>query len=177
MQINIFQKNQNQKAKNFREGTKMKKTVVAIILGILLIGAFGAAAVNAVASDDAKANYGHGFGHMHRWAARYTGSENRAGNFTSCPYFNSAGNVELKVGTIDEALKIARAEIDNGVSQEDIYQMGRWWIVSYEDDDGVSSQARIDAVTGEVFTGNSVPAGQQVRGMCGRGPGFCRGNG
>jgi hypothetical protein len=155
----------------------MKKTVMTVVLGMLLIGVFGAAAVSAVASDDVNTNYGHGFGHMHRWTARYTDSGYIAGNFTSCPYFNSNGDVELKVGTVDEALKIARAEIDDNVSKEDISQMGRWWIVSYKDDEGVSSQARIDAVTGEVFTGYSVPAGPQGRGMCGRGPGFCRANG
>lgn len=152
----------------------MKKTIIAVLLGILLIGAFGAAVVSAVTSDDARANYGYGFGPMHRWAARYTDSGYRAGNFSSCPYFNSTGTVELKVGTIDEALEIARAEIDDNISEEDIYQIGRWWIVSYEDENGTSSQARIDAVTGEVFTGYSVPAGPQAGGMCGRGSGFCR---
>ena len=152
----------------------MRKRAIAVVLGILLIGAFGAAAVSAVASDDANANYGYGFGHMHRWAAGYTDSGYRACNYSYCPYFNSTGDVELKVGTIDEALKIARAEIDDGVSEDNISQMRRWWIVSYEGDDGVMTQARIDAVTGEVFTGYSVPARQSMGGMYGRGSGFCR---
>ncbi|KKH46880.1 PepSY domain-containing protein [Methanosarcina sp. 1.H.A.2.2] len=151
----------------------MKKSIIAILLAALLIGTFGAAVVSAVASDDTRANYGSGF--MHRGAARYTGSG--AGNFASCPYYNADETVELEVETIDEAFEIAKAEIDDGVSKDDIYQMNRWWIVSYEDEDGVYTQARIDAVTGDVFTGYDVPAGCQTGGRFARGSGYCMGYG
>lgn len=149
---------------------KMKKSIIAILLATLLIGTFGAAVVSAVASDDTGANYGPGF--MHRWAARSTDSG--AGNFASCPYYNADEPVELKVKTIDKALEIAKADIDDGVSEKDIYQMNRWWVVSYESEDGVYTQARIDAVTGEVYTGYDVPAGRQTGGRFARGSGFCR---
>ncbi|MGB9130991.1 MAG: hypothetical protein WCB90_00010 [Methanosarcina sp.] len=153
---------------------KMKKTIIAVLM-VLIIGAFGAAVVSAVASDDAKANYARcGFGQMNKWAASSTDSGSRAGSFSSCPYFNSKETVELKVETIDKALGIARAEIDDNISKEEISQMGRWWIVSYEDKYGVSSQARIDAVTGEVFTGYSAPGGPQAGGRRACGSGFCR---
>jgi len=148
----------------------MKKSIIAILLATLLIGTFGAAVVSAVASDDTGTTYGSGF--MHRWAARSTASG--AGNFASCPYYNADGTVELKVKTIDEAFEIAKAEIDDGVSKDAIYQMNRWWIVPYEDEDGVYTQARIDAVTGEVYTGYNVPAGLQTGGRFARGSGFCR---
>lgn len=85
---------------------KMRKAIIAILLGILLIGASGAAVVSAVASDNAGANYG--FGSMHRWAARYTDSGSREENFSYCPYFNSSKTAELEVETADEALEIAR---------------------------------------------------------------------
>lgn len=153
----------------------MRKSITAILLAILLIGTFGAAAASAIASDDAKANYGSGY--MHRWAARYTDSGYCAGNFSYCPYYNADETVELEVETIDEAFEIARAEIDDGVSKDDIYQMGRWWIVYYEDKDGVNTQARIDAVTGDVFTGYGVPAGDQACGRYDRGSGHGRGQG
>ena len=84
----------------------MKKTIIAILLGILLIGAFGAAVVSAVASDDAGANYG--FGLMNRWAARYTDSGCVEAIYSYCPYYNSSETVELKVKTVDEALEIAK---------------------------------------------------------------------
>ena len=48
----------------------------------------------------------------------------------------------------------------------------RWWIVSYEDEEGVYKQARIDAVTGEVYTGYDVPARYQTGGRFARGAGF-----
>ena len=153
----------------------MKKSITAILLGLLLLGTFGAAVVSAVASDDARVNYGSGY--MHRWAARYTGSGCGTGDFSCCPYYNADETVELEVETIDEAFEITRAEIDDGVSRDDIYQMGRWWIVNYEDEDGVYTQARIDAVTGDVFTGYSVPAGAQTCGRNGRGSGYACGQG
>lgn len=151
----------------------MKKSIAAIILATLLIGAFGAAVASAVASDDTGVNYGSGF--MHRWAARYT--DPGTGNYASCPYYDADGTAELKVKTIDEAFEIAKTEIDEDVSKDDIYQMNRWWIVYYEDENGADTQARIDAVTGEVFTGYDVPAGCQAGTGYGRGSGYARGSG
>lgn len=150
----------------------MKKAIIAILLGILFIGASGAMVVSAVASDNAGANYG--FGSMHRLAARHIGSGSHYGNFSDCPYFNSSSTAELKVKTVDEALEIARTEINSNVSKEDISQMRRWWIVSYQDEEGVYKQARIDAVSGEVFTDYHVCTGAQAGSRYGRGQGYCR---
>ncbi|AKB75262.1 hypothetical protein MSLAZ_2001 [Methanosarcina lacustris Z-7289] len=151
----------------------MKKSIIAILLATLLIGTFGAVVVSAVASDDTRANYGSGF--MHRWAARH--ADSGAGNFAACPYYNADEPVELKVKTVDEAFKIAKEDIDAGVSEDNIYQMNRWWIVSYKDKDGAYTQARIDAVTGEVLTGYDFPAGAQTNGRFARGSGNARGHG
>lgn len=153
----------------------MKKTITAVLLGILLIGAFGAVVASAVTPNDTRANYGPGF--MHRWTARYADPGDGAGNFPYCPYYNADGTVELEVETIDEAFEIARAEIDADASRDDIYLMGRWWIVYYEDEDGAYTQARIDAVTGEVFTGYGTSAGPQAGVRYGRGHGYARGFG
>lgn len=153
----------------------MKKGIIAIILATLLIGAFGAAVASAVASNDTGATYGPGF--MHRLAVRYTDSGYGAGNYASCPYYSADGTVELEVKTIDEALEIAKAEIDEAITEDDIYQMNRWWIVSYEDEDGAYTQARIDSVTGEVYTGYDVPEWCQTGGRFARGSGYGRGSG
>ena len=153
----------------------MKKTITAILLGLLLIGAFGAIVVSAVAPNDTGTGYGSGS--MHRWAARYTDSGSGSGNRPYCPYYSTDETVELEVETLDEAFEIAKSEIDDSVSRDDIYQMGRWWIVYYEDEDGADTQARIDAVTGEVFTGYDVPAGCQAGARYGRGSGYSRGSG
>lgn len=151
----------------------MKKITTAIILGILLVGAFGAIVISAAAQNDTRTGYGPG--HMHRWAARYTDSG--TGNYASCPYYDADGTAELKVKTVDEAFEIAKAEIDEDVSKDDIYQMNRWWIVYYEGEDGAYTQARIDAVTGEVYTGYDIPAGCQAGAGYGRGSGYARGPG
>ncbi|MDQ1254404.1 MAG: hypothetical protein QG646_3645 [Euryarchaeota archaeon] len=153
----------------------MKKTIIPILLGILLIGAFGAAAVSAAASDGAGINNGNSAGPMHRWAARNTDSGCCGGNFSNCPYFNASTTSEFKVKTIDDAYEIARKEIDSSVSKENINQVGRWWIISYKDKNGTSSQARINAVTGQVFTGYS-PTGSQTCGLHAHGFGRCRAN-
>lgn len=153
----------------------MKKTITAILLGLLLIGAFGAIVVSAVAPDDTGTKYGSG--PMQRWAAGCTGSGYCTGDFSYCPYYGTDENVELEVETLDEAFEIAKSEIDDSVSRDDIYQMGRWWIVYYEGEDGVDTQARIDAVTGEVFTGYDVPAGCQAGARYGSGSGYARGSG
>ena len=160
----------------------MKKKIVAAFLGVLLIGILGTAVVSAVTADDAKANSGWGSGCRNGWGARNMGSAYCAGACPSCPYLNSGETMELKIETVGEALDIARSKIDKDISEEDISQMGRWWLVTYKNESGVSSQARIDAVTGEVFTftADSLPAGSCGRGMCGQGCGrgsrFCRAN-
>ncbi|MCQ1536648.1 hypothetical protein FTO70_13410 [Methanosarcina sp. KYL-1] len=160
------------------------KKIIAILLGALLIGTLGAAVVNAVASDDA--GTGYGYGHMRMWAARNGGAGYGAGYGPGygpgncpvydsyCPYASTDETVELEVETADEAFEIAKKKIDSGVSEDDIYQMGRWWVVFYENEDGVYKQARIDAVTGDVFTDYNVPAEPQAGGRYARGTGYCR---
>jgi hypothetical protein len=150
----------------------MKKAIIAILLGILLVGASGAAVVSAVTSDNAGTNYGSV---PHRWAARCMGLGPCAGNFSSCPYLNSDKPVEVEVETSDEAREIARKEIDSKISKDDISQMRRWWIVTYQDEDGVYNQARIDAISGEVFTDYPICAGAQAGERHCRGQGYCRG--
>lgn len=152
----------------------MKKTIIAIFLGMLLIGTFGAIVVSAATSNDLKTNYGYCSGLMQRWADRCIGSGYYEGNSPYCSYFDSNKNAEFKVKTIDEAFEIAKVKIDNDISKENIYQMGCWWIVSYKDKNGLSSQARINTVTGEAFTGYSVPSGSQTYGMQTHDFGCCR---
>ncbi|WP_370575983.1 hypothetical protein [Methanomethylovorans sp.] len=52
--------------------------------------------------------------------------------------------------TVEEDLKIAKGGISADVTESDIYQMGRWWIVSYTVD-GTAKQRRIDAYTRKVI--------------------------
>jgi hypothetical protein len=168
----VYSQLQYNKKNNRYKGAEMKKAIIATLLGILLIGASGVAVVNAVASDNAGTNYG--FGPMNRWAAKYTNSSSSDGNFSYCPYFNSNGTSELKVKTADEALEIAKKEINTKVSIEDISQMRRWWIVAYQNEDGAYRQARIDAFSGQVFTNFPVCTGTQTGSRRGMDQGYCR---
>lgn len=160
----------------------MKKTMVVLLLSALVIGTFGAGAVSA-AVNNTQTNNGF-FGPMKMWAARNGGyggqgygpgygPEYCTGYGSYGPYAGTGEPVELEVETVDEAFEIAKDEIDAGVSKDDIYQMGRWWVVYYEDEDGAYKQARIDAVTGDVFTDYTVPAEPQTGGRYARGPGYC----
>jgi hypothetical protein len=162
----------------------MKKRGAIVLLGILLIGIFGAVIVSA-ATSNGSTNYGFGF--MNNWRGR--NPENNScpgycpgyskGNNSYCPCISSNQSIELKVKNADEAYETARSKIDGNVSKDNIYQMGRWWVVPYQDKNGTSSQARIDAVTGEIFTGypdSAERCGIYSHGHC-QGFGRCRGYG
>lgn len=80
----------------------MRKTITAVLLGILLIGTLGAAVVSAVASDDAKAN--NGFGQMHQWCGKYMSSSNFYSNENGsmhrwCGEYMNSGNFKLNGST------------------------------------------------------------------------------
>ncbi len=106
-----------------------------------------------------------------------------AGGFCNCGagwngnapgYCATYANQEPTVKTVAEALAITKTEISDDVTENDIYQMGRWWIVPYTGDDGTAKQGRIDAYTGEVipdfFTSQYAPS--QYRQGMGRGYGM-----
>lgn len=123
------------------------KRIIVIFLAVFLIGIAGTGVISAARNGSAGSGYG----------ADYCPSYN-----FYCPC-TSVDGPELEVETIDEALEIAKDKIDSEISEDAISQIGRWWIVTYEDADGVSRQARIDAVTGDVFT-YTVSAGFQTGG-------------
>ncbi len=66
-------------------------------------------------------------------------------------YCAAYADQELKVKTVDEALVIAKEDISVAVTEDDIYQMGRWWVVYYTVDD-TARQGRIDAYSGDVYS-------------------------
>ncbi|WP_321419944.1 PepSY domain-containing protein [uncultured Methanomethylovorans sp.] len=96
------------------------------------------------------------------------------GNGYGTGYCAAYANQEPTVKTVEEALTIAQDKISVNVTENDIYQMGRWWIVSYTVD-GTAKQGRIDTYTGEVipdfFASQYATSGQYRQGM-GRGYGM-----
>lgn len=153
-------------------------TIIALLLSALVLGTFGAGVVSAETNDSQTqtnngwygwmANhmgFGNGYGMMgngYGWMADHMGFNNGYGMMgngygmmgnggyapTASGYDTNAQ--EVTVQTVEDALEIAQDQIDGEVSKNNIYQMGRWWVVYYTDDNGTIEQIHIDAFTGEV---------------------------
>ncbi|MBP2030796.1 hypothetical protein J2755_001744 [Methanohalophilus levihalophilus] len=82
-------------------------------------------------------------------------SSGYCGNYgTNSAYYDNyaSGNETL---SMDDALEIFETEVGIDIQPENIYQMGKWWVVYYANDDGVVIQSYIDAFTGDVLDGTS----------------------
>ncbi|WP_300607113.1 hypothetical protein [Methanohalophilus sp.] len=115
----------------------MKKTANLLLAGAVLLAGAGMVALT-LQTQDVQAAYGYGVG----WGV--------------CPGYGAgynqgySTNSDLNVESVDDAHDIAKDKINPDVIEENIYQMGRWWVVYYTNDDGVVTQSYIDAFTGEV---------------------------
>lgn len=134
----------------------MKKTIMTLMVGALLIAGAGAGIVSAQ-TDETQPGYGW-YGPMHSWMADHMrgfgygmGSEYCDGPGYGASYAYPAYDSQITIETVDDALEVAKEQIDSDVSENNIYQMGRWWVVYYTDDDGTIKESRIDAFTGEVI--------------------------
>jgi len=120
----------------------MRKTANMLLVGAVLLAGAGMVALT-LQTDEVQAAYG--YGPMSGWAG--------------CPGYNQAAvyatSPDVSVESVDDALEIAKEQIDSNVKEENIYQMGRWWVVYYTDDDGVVMQSYIDAFTGDVVDDTS----------------------
>ncbi len=171
-----------------KEGVKMKKITAILLAGMLIAVTAG---VGIVAAANGQAGNPGFVGSMHQWAASRMGQygDGNWAGYAGCPFFGTnAGNVsgnntvELEVATAEEAVSVAEAQTGQDISEDNVYQMGRWWVFSYADEEGIIKQGRIDAYTGEViedFYANSSYQGQYPqngRGMMrggGYGGGYC----
>lgn len=152
----------------------MKRTTILIAVAALVLLVSGIGAVNAQTNEDNNAWYGP----MYNWMATNMGGYGSGACFGGYGPYYADTTTEIAVETVDDAYDIAKNEISSDVTTDNIYQMGRWWVVYYTDDDGTIKQGRIDAFTGEVikdfntFTGNnyqSRSSGRSYRGGAGSG--------
>ena len=153
----------------------MKRISAILIAGMLIAVVAGAGVVSAASEDTDDNGF---FGPMYRWA-----NNMRYGGFAGCPFFGSYATddgtyttVEPEVTTTEEAIAIAEEAIDQDIQEDNVYQMGRWWVFYYTDENDVVKQGRIDAYNGEViedFTqdGTYQQYSQNGRGMRGGGYG------
>jgi hypothetical protein len=130
----------------------MKKTTSILLAGMLIATIAGIGIVSAAVDETDDSTF---FGQMYGWAGhgmRY--ATGYAYGYANCPvygaYASDAATVELAVETIDEAIDIAEDTTGQEISESNVYQMGRWYVFTYTDDDTVK-QGRIDAYTGEVI--------------------------
>lgn len=161
-----------------QEGVKMKKTTSILLAGMLITTIAGIGIVNAAVDEKDNLTF---FGQMHRWAA------NRMGyGYEHCPVngaYASDGTIVagFEVGTIDEAIKLAENATGEEIAESNVYQMGRWWVFNYTDEEGTVTQGRIDAYTGEViddfYANQRSQYYQSGRSMRGSGYGGCGGTG
>lgn len=175
----------------------MKKLTVILLLGVVLTG--GIAGLAAATANNTATGYdwcpgyrwinsqnessvppcGPGYG-----AGMGNGPGQGYGAATgTCLYYDTetgaALTTEIPEPTVDteaKALEIAKEAFNTEVSEDDIYQKGRWWIVYYTDGETLK-QGRIDAFSGEVIE-EFYPRGRQAgqgRGQYGQGRGYCGG--
>jgi hypothetical protein len=139
----------------------MRSRTIAILAIVLLTGLAATALVSAETPLLQRASSYVGGGY--NWGGCWNGY--------GPGYYTSYAGQELAVKTVNDALAIAQDEISADVTENDIYQMGRWWVVYYTID-GTAKQGRIDAHTGEVipdfFASQYAVTGQYRQGM-GRG--------
>lgn len=145
----------------------MSKTTTMLLIGALFVAGAGMLAT----AGEVQAAYGYGGcpGYGGGYGAAYNGDGQ---NF---------GYPEIVVTGVDDALNIAKTDIDPDVKEENIYTMGRWWVVQYVDDEGTIEQSYIDAFTGDVVYLTDQPYTYAPRGygrmygqgmMNGYGPGY-----
>ncbi|MDY0387274.1 MAG: hypothetical protein RBT65_09125 [Methanolobus sp.] len=188
----------------------MKKTASILLAGMLIATIAGIGIVSAAVdeTDDtalfgqmhrwAANRMGYGYDNCPVYGAYasdgITVAELEVGNIdeaiklaenATCPVYGAYASdgitvAELEVGNIDEAIKLAENATGEEITESNVYQMGRWWVFSYADDEGTITQGRIDAYTGEViddFYANQRPQYQSGRSMRGSGYAGCGGAG
>lgn len=169
----------------------MSNKTIALLLAALMVTVAGIGIVSAETNQQYTAGewYNYMSEHMANFMGRGTGYGMMGGSGGGYAMMNGYGPgaclansgdastsgtaPELAVKTVDDALVIAKKEINSDVKAENIKPMGRFWVVYYTDGDTIES-ARIDAFTGEVVdetTGSAQYTGARQGGYGGYGMG------
>lgn len=136
-------------------------------IGALVILVSGGGIVSAHADENSNAWYGP----MYNWMADHMRGYGYGPGACWGGYGSNYGYADTTQGyavpTVEDAYDIATDEISADASMDNIYQMGRWWVVYY-DDEGTIKQGRIDAFTGDVITDINTYSGNYQTGTYGR---------
>ena len=134
-------------------GKMNKNIIIGSIVAILAIATIGIVSADAFVNNGYGWNqanyhngYGHGYGHGHGY------------------YENGEYGVDVNgpvVQSVNDAITKFEEKTNIDASEENVYQMGRWWVINYTDSDGTIQQGRVDAYTGEVIENSSNSQYQQ----------------
>jgi hypothetical protein len=118
-------------------------------IGVVLIAAVLAVATVGIASANAYGNHGYGWNHADNGAYnKHNGYGHGHGGYGGA-YDENVD--EPVVQSANDAITKFEDETDIDVSEKNVYQMGRWWVINYQNPDGEITQGRVDAYTGEVI--------------------------
>jgi predicted Zn-dependent protease len=138
----------------------MKKTGIVLLVVVGLIATTGISSARMGGYYGQQADDGNWYNQMYRWMGEHMGGfgnmmgyGQNSGAEGFCPGFGAenAQYAETEPITLEEANELMETKVD-GILTSDVYQMGRWYVVFYEDAEEKTKQARVDMFTGEVYT-------------------------
>ena len=138
----------------------MKKTGIVLLVVVGLIATTGIASARIGGYNNQQADDGNWFNQMYRYMGQQMGGfgnmmgyGQNSGAEGFCPGFGAenAQYAETEPITLKEANELMENEVDGNLTSE-VYQMGRYYVVSYEDAEEKTKQARVDMFTGVVYT-------------------------
>jgi hypothetical protein len=138
---------------------EMENKTIIVLAGTILIGIMLIGTVSAH-----WANGGYGMAN-----SRNSGYVDGSGAGYYCNYgygqgYNSNGvdsaEDATSVITEDEAISLFEETTGIDVNDENVYQMGRWWVINYIDEDAIK-QGRVDSITEDVIEDFSAYAPQE----------------
>lgn len=135
----------------------MRKAMIILMAAVTVFGTAAAAAAHMGGYYNQQADDGW-FDQMYRWMDQHMGGRFGGmmgyGTGAYCPgmgpgYFQQ-NNTDEAI-TQEEATTLLEEAVD-GSFTSDVFRMGRWYAVFYEDSVGNTKQARVDIFTGQVYT-------------------------
>lgn len=132
---------------------------MVLLLAAALVAATGIASARMGGYYSQQAAEDNWFNQMYSWMGQHMG---RLGHMMGYGQYDNAGwacpgfgagyyqDAEAELITLEEATELLEEEVDGTLTSE-VYQMGRWYVVFYEDGDKKRKQARLDMFTGTVY--------------------------
>ncbi|WP_148039274.1 hypothetical protein [Methanohalophilus sp. RSK] len=126
----------------------MENKTIVVLAGTLLIGIM---LIGTVSAQWVSSGYG-------MTDSRYSDDGDGAGYYCNYGYYSAED--ATSVITEDEAISLFEETTGIDVNDENVYQMGRWFVINYVDEDAIK-QGRVDSITEDVIEDFSAYAPQE----------------